>query len=106
LIIPYFGLIFRNCVLSGDSIGPFGAEDEVEIALDGGGDGLDATGAEDLEVAGVSGAEADVVDMRVGGAALDEEVCLAFDREWSYLVDIGSVVQGGEGFIELKGFVY
>ncbi len=51
LIIPYFGLIFRNGVLAGDGIGAFGAEDEVEIALERGGDGLDAAGAEDLEVA-------------------------------------------------------
>jgi hypothetical protein len=72
LIIPYFGLIFRNCVLAGDGIGLFGAEDEVEIALEGGDDGLDAAGAEDFEVSGVGGAEADVVDVGVGGAMLDE----------------------------------
>lgn len=32
LIIPYFGLVFGNCVLARDSIGPFGAEDEVKGA--------------------------------------------------------------------------
>jgi hypothetical protein len=81
LIIPYFGLIFRNCVLASDGIGAFGAEDEVEIALERGGDGLDAAGAENLEVSGVGGAEADVVDVGVGGTMLDEEVGLAFDGE-------------------------
>jgi hypothetical protein len=106
LIIPYFGLIFRNCVLTGDCIGAFGAEYEVEVALDGRGDGFDAAGAEDFEVARVGGAEADVVDVGVGGSVFDEEVGLAFDREGAYLVDVGGIVQGGEGFIELKGFVY
>jgi hypothetical protein len=101
LIIPYFGLIFSNCVLAGDGIGAFGAENEVEIALEGGGDGFDAAGAEDFEVAGVGGAETDVVDMSVGGAVLDEEVSLTFDGERTYLMDVRGVVQGGEGFVEL-----
>jgi hypothetical protein len=107
LIIPYFGLVFRNCVLSCDGVGVFGAEDEVEIALEGGVNGLDAAGAEDLEVALVVGADADVVDVGVGGAVLDEEVGLAVDGEWTYLVDVGGVVQdaGGDGFVELQGFV-
>jgi hypothetical protein len=108
LIIPYFGLVFRNCVLAGDGIGAFGAEDEVEGAVQGGGDGLDAAGAEDLEVAGVGGADADVVDVGVGGAVLDEEIGLAFDGERANLVDVGGVVQdaGGDGFVEVKGLVY
>jgi hypothetical protein len=107
LIIPYFGLVFRNCVLSGDGVGVFGAEDEVEIALEGGVNGLDAAGAEDLEVALVGCADADVVDVRVGGAVLDEEVGLALDGQWAYLVDVGGVVQGtgSEGFVEVEGLV-
>ena len=107
LIIPYFGLIFRNCVLAGDGIGPFGAENQVKIALKGGWDGLDTAGAEDFEVAGVVGADADVVDVRVGGAMLDEEIGLAFDGQWADLVDVRGVVQnaGGDGFVEVEGLV-
>ena len=107
LIIPYFCLIFSNCVLSGDGIGPFRAENQVEIAFEGGWDGFDAARAEDLEVSRVGGAEADVVDVGVGGAVLNEEIGLAFDREWAYLVDVGGVVQdaGGDGFVEVEGLV-
>jgi hypothetical protein len=103
LIIPYFGLVFRNCVLAGDGIGAFRAEDEVEIALERGGDGLDAAGAENLEVSGVGGSEADVVDVGVGGTMLDEKIGLAFDGELVQLVDVRGVVQdaGGDGFVEL-----
>jgi hypothetical protein len=42
----------------------------------------------------------------VRGSVLDDEVSLAFDREWSDLADVGSIVQGGEGFVELEGLVY
>ncbi len=105
LIIPYFGLIFSNRVLSGDGIGAFRAENEVKIALEGGGDGLDAAGAEDLEVSGVGGAEADVVDVGVGGAVLDEEVGLPFDGHRAYLMDVRGVVEGGEGFVEVERLV-
>jgi hypothetical protein len=107
LIIPYFGLIFGNCVFAGDGIGSFGAEDEVEVAGEGGGNGFDAAGAEDLEVAAVAGAEADVVDVHVGAAMLDEEVGLAFDGKGAYLMDVRGVVQGtrGDGLVEQEGFV-
>jgi hypothetical protein len=107
LIIPYFGLIFSNCVLSGDGIGPFGAENQVKITLEGGGDGFDAAGTEDLEVAGVGGADADVVDVGVGGAVLDEEVSLSFDGEWANLMNVGGVIKdtGGDGFVEVEGLV-
>jgi len=105
LIIPYFGLIFSNCVFAGDGIGAFGAEDEVEMSFERGRDGFDAAGAEDLEVAGVGGADADVVDVGVGGAVLDEEVGLTFDGEWTYLMDVRGVVEGGEGFVEVEGLV-
>jgi hypothetical protein len=107
LIIPYFGLIFSNCVLSGDGISAFGAENEVKIALEGGWDGFDAAGAEDFEVALVGGADADVVDVGVGGAVLHEEIGLAFDGEWAHLMDVRGVFEsaGGDGFVELEGFV-
>jgi hypothetical protein len=107
LIIPYFGLIFGNCVLAGDGISLFWAEYEIEVAGEWGRDGLDAAGAEDLEVAAVLGAEADVVDVGVGAAVLDEEVGLAFDGERANLVDVGGVVQGtgGDGLVELKRLI-
>lgn len=107
LIIPYFGLIFCNCVLAGDGIGLFGAEDEVEIAFQGRWDGFDAAGAEDIKVALVGGSDADVVDVGVGGTVFDDEVGLAFDGERTYLMDVGGVVQdaGSDGFVELKGLV-
>lgn len=107
LIIPYFGLIFGNCVLAGGGIGGFGAKDEVEVAGEWGGDGLDAAGAEYLELSAKLGPEADVVDVGVGAAVLDEEVGQPFDGERAYLVDVGGVVQGtgGDGFIELERLI-
>jgi hypothetical protein len=50
------------------------------------------------------GAEADVVDVGVGAAVLDEEVGLAFDGQRTYLMDVGGVVQGtgGDGFVKLE----
>jgi hypothetical protein len=53
------------------------------------------------------GAEADVVDVGVGAAVLDEEVGLAFDGQGAYLVDVGGIVQGtgGDGFIELERLI-
>ena len=75
------------------------------------GDGLDAAGAEDFEVAVISGAEADVVHLRsctaLFAAVLDEQVGLAFDRERGDLADVGGVVQRvREGwFRRSKGFI-
>jgi hypothetical protein len=108
LIIPYFGLIFRNGVLAGDGIGSFRAEDEVKIALKGGRDGFDAAGTEDFEVGMVASAEADVVDVATGAAMFDDEVGLAFDGHRAKLTDVGGVVEGsgGDGFVDLEGFVY
>ena len=87
-------------------IGFGGTEDEVEVTGEGLGDGLDAAGAEDLEVALVGGAEADVVDLRVGAAlfaaVLDEEVGLAFYRERRDLADVGGVFEesGSDGLVD------
>ena len=108
MIIPYFGLVFRNCVFCQVVVGAGWAEDEVESAGDGGGDGVDAAGAEDFEVAVVGGAEADVVDVTARAAALDDEVGLAFDGKGAYLAEVGGVVEGagGDGFVEVERLVY
>jgi hypothetical protein len=108
LIIPYFGLIFRNGVLAGVVVGTGGAEDQVEVARERGGDGLDATGAEDLEVSAVAGAEADVVDVAAGAAVFDDEVGFAFDRHEAKLADVRGIVEGSgsDGFVDLERLVY
>jgi hypothetical protein len=108
LIIPYFGLIFRNCVLSDGIVCRGRTKNQVEVALEGGGDGFDAAGAEDLKVGLVAGAEADVVDVAAGATVLDEEVSLAFDRHGAKLADVGSVVEGtgGDGLVDPERLVY
>jgi hypothetical protein len=107
-IIPDFGLVGSNCVLAGDGVGCFGAEEEVEVAGEGEGDGFDAAGAEDLEVAAIVGAEADVVDEVVGAAAFDDQFGSTFYGEWAGLAKVGGVLEGSgsDGFVEFEGFVY
>src|SRR5262249_2258984 len=82
LIITDFGLVRGNGMLSGVSIYPDRPKNQVKIARKGLGDGLDAAGAEDLEVSLVGGAEADILHLGVGAAfltaVLDDEVGLAF----------------------------
>jgi hypothetical protein len=108
LIIPYFGLIFRNGVLARGVVGFGGAENQVEVAGEGGGDGLDAAGTEDLEVGAIACAEADVVDVATGAAVLDDEVGFAFDGHGAKLADVGGVVEdsGSDGFVDLERLVY
>ena len=74
----------------------------------GSGDGFDAAGAEDLEVAAVVGAEADVVDEVVGAAVFDDQFGSTFYGEGAGLAEVGGVVEcsGGDGFVEFEGFVY
>jgi hypothetical protein len=107
LIIPDFGLICCNCPLSGVCVGAFGAEDEVEIALKGDGDRVDATGAENLEVGAVMGPETDVVDVGVGTAMFDDEIGYSFDRKGAYLPDVGGEIEGtgGDGLIEFERLI-
>jgi hypothetical protein len=107
LIIPDFGLICSNGTLSGVCVGAFGAEEEIKIALEGDGDGIDTAGAENLEVGTVVGPETDVIDVGVGAAVLDDEVGYAFDGKGTYLADVGGELEGagGDGLIEFEGFV-
>jgi hypothetical protein len=65
-IIPDFGLIFRNCSLSGLIIDTAGAKNEVEAARKRLTDGVQAPRAELLELSGEAGAEANVVDEVLG----------------------------------------
>jgi len=107
-IIPDFGLVEGDCALTGLGIGGLGAEDEVEVAGERRGDGLDAAGAEELEIALVGGAEADVGDLLTVAAVFDDEVGAAGDRKRSNLGDVGGVVEhaGGDGFREEERFLF
>jgi hypothetical protein len=106
-IIPYFGLVFGDCAFAGLGVRVFGAEEEVEVAGERDGDRLDAAGAEDLELALVGGADADVLDDLLGAAMFDDEVGFAADGEWAYLAGIGCVVDcaGGDGLVEEERFI-
>jgi hypothetical protein len=106
-IIPDFGLVFRNCVLSGLVIDASGAKNEIEVAGEGLLDGFDAAGAEDFETAFKVGAEADVLDEVFGAAVFEDEGGVAFEAERADLADVGGVFDhtGGEGFVEFEGFV-
>jgi len=106
-IIPDFGLVFRDCVLSGLVIDASGAKNEVEVAGEGLLDGFDAAGTEDFEAALKMGAKADVLDEVLGAAVLEDEGGVALEGEWADLANVGSVFDhtGGEGFVELEGFV-
>jgi hypothetical protein len=103
-IIPDFCLVDGNCALAGFGVGGLGAEDKVEVAVDGDGDGLDAAGAEDLELAFVGGTEADIVDVFVMAAMFDEQVGAALDGEGTNLADVDGVVDhpGSDGLVDDK----
>lgn len=106
-IIPDLGLFFGDGALFPVSVDGFGAEDEVEVAGEVFGDGLDAAGAEEFEVAVVDGAQANIFDDFFMAAALDDEVSLAFDGERANLADVGGVLEGvgGDGLVEMEGLV-
>ena len=92
-------------------VGLSGAEDEVELTGEGLANGVDAAGAEDLEVTLVGGAEADVVYLgaraALFAAVLDEEIGLALYGQRSDLSDVRAVFEciGGDDFVDLEGFV-
>jgi len=90
-IIPDFCLVDGNCSFAGFGIGFLGAEDEVEFAFHGDGNGFDATGAENFELAFIAGADADIADKVVGAAVFDEQVSLAVDGQGADLLDIRGV---------------
>lgn len=110
-IIPDFSLICGNCVFAHLAIGFGRAEDEVELASDGLGDWFNAASTEDLEVAVVGGAQANVVDLGASAAlfaaVFDKEIGLSLDGQWGDLADVGAVVQraGSDGLVDLEGFV-
>jgi hypothetical protein len=107
-IIPDFCLVDGNCAFAGFGVGGLGAEDEVEVARHGDGDGFDAAGAEDLELALVGGAEADVVDVLVVAAMFDEEIGAALDGEGTDLTDVDGVVDhpGSDGLVDKERLLF
>ncbi len=107
-IIADFGLVEGNCALAGVGVGGLRAEDEVEVAGERGGDGLDAAGAEQLKVALVGGAQADVGDLLAVAAVFDDEVGAAGDRQRADLGDVGGVVEraGRDGFGEEERLLF
>jgi hypothetical protein len=72
------------------------------------GHGLDATGAEQLEVAVVGRAQADVGDMLAVAAMLDDEIGAAGDGQRTNLGNIRGIVEraGRDGFIEQERFFF
>jgi hypothetical protein len=96
-IIPDFSLVFGNNVLTGLGICVSGAEDQVEVAFEGLRDGIEAAGAELLEVAFVVRADTDVLDEIAGSALLDQQVGASGDLERTALGDVRSVVNGASG---------
>jgi hypothetical protein len=102
LIVTDFSLVGCDGAFTGVGVGGLWAEDEVELAGERSGDGLDTARAEELEVAMVGGAQADVRDLLAVAAVLDDEVGAASDGKRAGLSDVGSVVQRahGDGFVE------
>jgi len=98
-------------VLARTGVDPDGAKNQVEIAFQGLRYGLNASRAEDFEVALVVCAEANVLDLRVGPALLtamlDDQVSLTRYRKRRDLPYVVAVVEdsGSEGFIYLQGLV-
>ena len=89
---------------AGRSVGPGDAAE----GEDRRGHGLDATGAEQLEVAVVGRAQADVGDMLAVAAMLDDEIGAAGDGQRTNLGNIRGIVEraGRDGFIEQERFFF
>ena len=83
-------------MLYGRSIDHGGTEDEVEITGQGLRDRFDAPGAQDLKLAAVGGAEADVLYLRVGATLfavmLDDQICLSLHGQRGDLSGVFAVV--------------
>ncbi len=107
VIIPDLGLFFGDRTFGTISVGAFGAEDEVEVALKSLGDGVEAARAEQFEVTMVPGTQANIFDGLLVAAILDDEVGLAGDGEGTNLFDVGGVVHDadGDGLVEDERFV-
>lgn len=91
VIIPYFGLIFGDGSLSGLGVCIFWPEEEVEVALERYGDGIDTACAEHLELTLVAGADADIFDFFGGTAMFDDEVGLALNGKGPHLPGVGRI---------------
>lgn len=106
VIIPDLGLFFRDCALAGVGIGIGGAEEEVELTLEALGDGIEAAGTEQREVAGVGGAQADIFNDLFVAAVLKDEFGAAVEGEGAGLKDVRVVVNGtgGEAGVDLERF--
>ena len=106
-IIADFSLICGDRSLPGIGVGPCRAKDEVEVAFDGSMDRFETPGAELVEIPLVGGAEADVGDLVVVAAVLDDEVGAAGDGHGADLGDVWGVFErtGGDGFVEEERFL-
>lgn len=107
-IIPDFGLVDGNCTLTGFGVGILRSEDEVEVAGEGGGDGLHAAGAEHLERPFVGGAEADIADGFAMAAVLDQQIGSPVHRQGTDLADIEGIVDdaGSDRLVDLQGVFF
>ncbi len=106
-IIPYLGLIFGDGAFAGVGVGFLGAEEQVEVARERHGDGIDAASAEDFERTFVGGANADVFDEILGAAVFEDEVGFAFDGQRPHLEGVYGVVDGSgrDLFMEEERFI-
>jgi len=91
-IIPYFGLIFRNCSFTGLGIGNFRPKQQVELALERHGDGIEAARAQDLKISLVLRANPNVFDFLTRSAVFDDQVGFALNRQRPDLPRIDRVV--------------
>lgn len=106
VIIPDLGLFFRDGALAGGGIGVGGAEQEVKVSLERLRNGLEAAGAQQGEITGVAGAEADVLDDLLVAAMFEDELGAAVESEGAGLEDVRRVVDDtcGEAGINFERF--
>ncbi len=106
-IIPDFRLFLGDCAFAGVGIGIFWPKDEVELAGEVLGHGIETAGALDGEVALVAGAEANVFDDLLVPAVFEQEFGAAFHGDGAGLDEAVGVVEGagGEVDLDLEGFL-
>jgi hypothetical protein len=93
-IVPDFGIRGRDSVLRGVCVDTGGAKQQVKVFFEPLRDRIQAASAGHFEIAPVSGAQPDVMDLIVGSAMLCEEVGAAVHRHTVDLTDSGTVVDG------------
>ena len=91
-IIPYLGLIFRNCALAGVSVRAFRAKQQVELPFQRDRDRFYAARAQDLKRSPVLGPHADVVHLLFRPAMFDQQIGLAVHGQRPYLPCVQGVV--------------